>query len=126
LRRSSLTPSGSRRLFDGSKFDFVVVVVKANEVQQLRWRLRITENVHARIALLFQLVNRFPFAVLKEIGHVTVHLDLDPLNIRAMDGKLEHAHDVNAHALRGLDLPGAHAMGAILVHAAFQRWTNSL
>src|SRR5436309_1848495 len=55
-----------------------------------------------------------------------MHARLDPNNVLAVSRQLQHPHDVDAHALAGLDLSRAVAMRTILVNTPFERRSDPL
>src|SRR5690606_36824055 len=65
-------------------------------------------------------------AVLKVERHIGIDTDLHPHHTLIVDGDGELAHDIQAHALRRLDQPGALAVGAVKVDAALQAGTHEL
>ena len=79
-----------------------------------------------QIAPFFQAVDLLALAVEQVAGDVVLHADLNAIDVLAVGGQLQHTHDVNAHALGGLDLAGAVAMRAVLVDAALERRTDAL
>src|SRR5262249_8058241 len=110
----------------GQELDLVVVVVQADELQALRRRPRLPGHGHLDGAHLLQLGDLLALLVEQVVGHVVGDPDLDAVDVLVVGGQLEHAHDVDGHALTGLDLAGAQAVGAVLVDAALQGRPDAL
>src|SRR5262249_27519960 len=58
--------------------------------------------------------------------HILGNGDQNPVDVFTMGGELNHAHDIDAHALASLDLAGAVTVRAILVDAPFQARPDAL
>src|SRR5262249_44858194 len=118
--------AGARRLLAGQGLDLVVVVVVADERQQLRRSHGVAGDVYVGGGGLLQEGDRLARAILEVVGHVLVDPDVDAVDVGPVHRQLQHAHHVDAHALGRLDLAGAGAVRAVLVDAALQRRPDAL
>jgi site-specific recombinase XerD len=104
----------------GVKLDFVVVVVKANEIEAFRCSARNSRHGHLNLARFLEAGNLFAFLVEQVVGHFFGDADLNVVHVFVVGGELKHAHDINAHAFAGFYLAGAAAVRAVLIDAAFE------
>src|SRR5439155_1717477 len=110
----------------GQELDFIVVVVIAEEVEELGRDGESRGDGYLQLPALFQPADFLALAIEQVVGDVFLDAHVNAVNVLAVGGKLNHAHDVDAHALARLHLTAAMAGRAILVNAALERWTNAL
>src|ERR1019366_7618653 len=116
-----------RRFFGHPELHLVAVVVVAHEFQELgRYANAGGRDRDFLVAMLLERDDFFAFAVQQILGDVIMHADVDAGDVLAVDGQLQHAHNLDRHAFAGLDMANAFAVRAILEGAAFQGWTDAL
>src|SRR5262245_13007614 len=120
------SPPRRSRLLVGHEFDFVVVIVEADELHELRRHVVGHEHRDGDLARFLEAGDLLALAVEQVVRHVFVDLHLDAVDAGAMGGELDQSHDVDGHRFGRLDLAGADAVRAVLIDRAIQRWADAL